>query len=235
MTAIRGVVFDFYGTLVRMVPPLPPSHQAIFNRRGLVEAGERWGDQWSVGPAEGEEHSAHSISERTYLAWERDRLRRRAHDCQVPGDQVEDLVTELDGAMKDIHLALFEDVLDTLAALRAEGALIAVCSNWYWHLDRSIADVGLAELIDVSVSSAQAGARKPHPLIYRTVLDRCGLDPGETLFVGDIWRPDVVGPLAAGMRAVHLWRPDRAVRTAAPPLVPGAVRIAGLRELIPLL
>lgn len=53
------------------------------------------------------------------------------------------------------------------------------------------------------------------------------------LFVGDMWVPDVLGPLTAGMRAVHLWRPDRAVDGVAPPLPEGAARITGLRELIP--
>ncbi|MEU5403290.1 HAD family hydrolase [Streptomyces sp. NPDC005963] len=235
MTAIRGVVFDFYGTLVRMVPPLPPDHRSIFDRRGLVEAGRRWGDQWSVGPGEGEEHRAHSGSEQAYTAWERDRLSARARACGVPGDQLEELVAEIDAAMKDLRLALFDDVLGLLTELRSRGVLVAVCSNWYWHLDRSLADVGLTELIDVSVSSARAGARKPHPLIYRTVLDRCGLAPEETVFVGDVWRPDVEGPLAEGMRAVHLWRADRAVDGQAPPLVAGAARIAELTELTALL
>ncbi|MFD9715731.1 HAD family hydrolase [Streptomyces sp. NPDC059076] len=235
MTAIRGVVFDFYGTLVRMIPPLPPDHRSIFARRGLVEAGRRWGDQWSVGPGEGEEHRAHSASERAYTAWERDRLRSRARACGVPADQLEELVAEVDRAMKDLHLALFDDVPGALAELRDRGVRMAVCSNWYWHLDRSLADVGLSDVIDVSVSSAWAGARKPHPLIYRAVLDRLGLTPEETVFVGDVWRPDVEGPLAAGMRAVHLWRADRAVDGQAPPLVPGAARISGLAELSDLL
>ncbi|MEV0374405.1 HAD hydrolase-like protein [Streptomyces sp. NPDC050636] len=91
---------------------------------------------------------------------------------------------------------------------------------------------GLAEM---AVSSARAGARKPRPLPYRAVLDWCGLRADEVVFVGDVWAPDVVGPPAAGMRAVHLWRPDRAVTGVAPPLPPGAARIAGLRELMGLL
>ncbi|MGW0536823.1 HAD family hydrolase [Streptomyces sp. NPDC003032] len=228
---IRAVIFDFYGTLVRMVPPLPPSHRAIFARRGLREQGERWGDQWAVGPREGEEHMAHSVSEEAYTAWERERLRRRARACGVPERELAGLVAELDRAMKDIRLALFDDVPDVLAQLRGRGLLVAVCSNWFWDLDRCLDEVGLAGLVDVAVSSARAGARKPHPLAYRAVLDRCGLRPEQALFVGDVWGPDVEGPLAAGMRAVHLWRPDRAVEGVAPPLPPGAARITGLRHL----
>ncbi|MFF8375397.1 HAD family hydrolase [Streptomyces sp. NPDC015661] len=228
---IRAVVFDFYGTLVRMVEPLPPDHRGVFARRGLAAQGELWGDQWSVGPGEGEEHTAHSADETAYVTWERERLRRRARACGVPEEALDGLVEELDRAMKAVRLALFADVRESLAALRRCGLLVGVCSNWYWDLEDRVAEVGLGETVDLVVGSARTGARKPHPLIYRAVLEGCALPAERVLFVGDMWVPDVLGPLAAGMRAVHLWRPDRAVDGIAPPLPEGAVRIAGLREL----
>ncbi|WP_438484025.1 HAD family hydrolase [Streptomyces sp. S186] len=229
--AVRGVILDFYGTLVRLVDPLPPSHRSLFLRRGLAGAADKWGDQWAVGPRDGEEHAAHSVSERAYHAWELDRLRRRALACGVPEPAAGPLAADLDRAMKNLRLALFDDVPAALAALRARGLTVAVCSNWFWDLDRAVEDAGLAGLVDVAVSSARAGARKPHPLIYRTVLSECGLRPEQALFVGDMWETDVAGPLAYGMRAVHLWRPDRAVAGAAPPLPDGAARIASLAAL----
>ncbi|MGW1843040.1 HAD family hydrolase [Streptomyces sp. NPDC001966] len=229
---VGAVVFDFYGTLVRMVEPLPPDHRGIFARRGLAAQGELWGDQWSVGPGEGEEHVAHSVSGATYTAWERDRLRRRARGCGVPEGELDGLVAELDQAMKAVRLELFADVPAVLAALRERGLLVGVCSNWFWNLEECVEAVGLGGAVDVVVGSARAGARKPHPLIYRALVERCALPAGRVLFVGDMWVPDVLGPLAAGMRAVHLWRPDRAVEGVAPPLPRGAARILGLRELL---
>ncbi|MFI2214242.1 hypothetical protein ACH47A_31645, partial [Streptomyces sp. NPDC020141] len=107
---VKAVIFDFYGTLVRMVPPLPPRHDTFFLRRGLPEAAARWGDQWSAGPRDGEEHLAHSADEETYTAWERERLRLRALDCGVPGDQAEELAAELDRAIKRLRVELFPDV-----------------------------------------------------------------------------------------------------------------------------
>ncbi|MER8041658.1 HAD family hydrolase [Streptomyces sp. NPDC094032] len=229
---VRAVVFDFYGTLVRMVEPLPPDHRAIFARRGLAAQGARWGDQWAVGPGEGEEHTAHSVSETAYTRWERGRLTGRARACGVPEGALEELVGEIDQAMKAVHLELFGDARAVLGGLRSRGLLVGVCSNWFWNLEECVAGVGLGADVDVVVGSARTGARKPHPLIYRVLLDRCGLHPSQVLFVGDMWEPDVRGPLAAGMRAAHLCRPDPAVRGPEPPLPAGAARIRGLAELL---
>ncbi|MEU9604343.1 HAD family hydrolase [Streptomyces sp. NPDC048057] len=233
--AVAAVVFDFYGTLVRMVPPLPPTHESVFRARGLDGPAARWGDQWSVGPGDGEEHRTHSTTQETYVAWERDRLRRRALDCGVPADQAADLAVELDRATKSLTLEAFGDVRAALVAVRERGLTVAICSNWYWDLDRAVERTGLADLVDVVVTSARAGARKPHPLVYDAVLDACGVAPERALFVGDMWAADVLGPLSRGMRAVHLHRPDPAVRGTAPPLPDGAVRITDLSALTDLL
>ncbi|NGO69945.1 HAD family hydrolase [Streptomyces boncukensis] len=227
---VRGVIFDFYGTLVRMVPPWPPSHRSVLLRRGLAGAAGQWGDQWAVGPADGEEHTAHSGSEEAYHAWELARLRRRALACGVPEGEADGLAAELDRATKGFHLELYDDAAGTLSALRERGLTVGVCSNWFWHLDRAVAEVGLAGLVDAAVTSARAGARKPHPRVYRAALDACGLRPEQALFVGDMWEADVLGPLAAGMRAVHLCRAERAVRGATPALPAGAVRVGTLRD-----
>ena len=128
-----------------------------------------------------------------------------------------------------------------LAELRRRGLVLAVCSNWDWDLERAVASVGLDGLLDLVVTSAQAGARKPHPRIFDHTLDRCGLAPAETLFVGDTWGPDVEGPLAAGMRPVHLFRDDQAERARevgaeplTPPLPDGVVRATDLRAVLDL-
>ena len=93
-----------------------------------------------------------------------------------------------------------------LRELRDRGLTLAICSNWDWDLEPAVAETGLDGWFDTLVSSAWAGARKPHPRIYRYLLDQTGLDPAEILFVGDTWGPDVVGPLAAGMTPAYLER-----------------------------
>jgi HAD superfamily hydrolase (TIGR01509 family) len=95
---------------------------------------------------------------------------------------------------------------EVLAEARARGLTLAICSNWDWDLEPAITETGLEGWFDTLVSSAWAGARKPHPRIYRNLLERAGLAADDVLFVGDTWGPDVEGPWAAGMRPVYLER-----------------------------
>jgi putative hydrolase of the HAD superfamily len=50
--------------------------------------------------------------------------------------------------------------------------------------------------------SADVGARKPDPEIFRAALDRLGVPAADVWFVGDSWERDVRGAAAAGMRPI---------------------------------
>ena len=97
-------------------------------------------------------------------------------------------------------------VVELLTELRDRGVTIAVCSNWSWDLTDDLACCGLGTLIDVTVTSARAGSRKPHKAIYARVLEETGVAAADALFVGDSLSADVEGPLRAGIPAVHLLR-----------------------------
>ena len=207
------------------------THEQVFARHGQRFDGTAWG--WNfVGEAnDGDEHVEHSASRQAYTAWERARLRRRARACGVGDDDVDALVADLHQASKTYTLKAYDEVPDVLADLRRRGLVLAICSNWDWDIDRAVAGAGLAGLVDVVVTSAQAGARKPHPRIFDDTLRRCGdLDPAHALFVGDTFGPDVEGPVAYGMRALHVWRDD--VEGSPPGLPPGATRSPDLRAVV---
>jgi putative hydrolase of the HAD superfamily len=101
----------------------------------------------------------------------------------------------------------YDEVAGVLDELRAAGVPIVVCSNWDWDLREAVEAAGLTDRVDVMVSSAWAGARKPHPRIFRRTLEAARITEGSGLvFVGDTWGPDVEGPLAMGMRPLYLRR-----------------------------
>jgi putative hydrolase of the HAD superfamily len=86
-------------------------------------------------------------------------------------------------------------VVDTIARLRALGLPLAVVSNW----DETLPERLEAFDVDVVVSSAEAGASKPDPAVFRLALERLGVRPERALHVGDS-PADQEGARAAGMR-----------------------------------
>ncbi len=67
--------------------------------------------------------------------------------------------------------------------------------------------LGLGELFDVVVSSAEEGIAKPERAIYRVTAERLALDPSACVFVDDS-EPNVTAADETGMRGV-LFRVDR--------------------------
>lgn len=242
---IRAVLFDFYGTLARATSWGAP-YEEVLGAHGLTlseDARLRWRQE----VFDGQDHRQHSASRRHYEAWETDRLRRLAVACggpDTPGAATADtdaIVADLFHASRDFVMEAYPEVPAVLAAVRASGRTAAVCSNWGWDLDRALDQAGLAPLVDLAVTSAQAGTRKPHPQIFHHTLYQCGVPPTEALFVGDTWGPDVEGPLAVGMRAVHVRRgptdgPRGDDSSEAPEDLPaGALRIGDLTAVVDLL
>ena len=120
----------------------------------------------------------------------------------------------------------YDEVPEVLAAVRARGLPIVVCSNWDWDLREAVAESGLTDAVDALVSSAWVGARKPHPRIYAAALTEAGgVPPDDVLFVCDTWGPDVVGPLEVGFRPLYLRRSGHWPDATAPP-TPDGVAVA---------
>jgi putative hydrolase of the HAD superfamily len=96
-----------------------------------------------------------------------------------------------------------------LDSLRGRGLRTGLVSNAFdpgWLLHRDLERMGLAERLDVAVFSSEVGKRKPHPTIFQAALERLGVDPARTLFVGDRRYEDVRGAKELGMTTVQaLW------------------------------
>jgi putative hydrolase of the HAD superfamily len=95
-------------------------------------------------------------------------------------------------------------LITCLRKLKAAGFAIAVCSNWGWDLEADLEAAGLTGDIDIFITSAQAGCRKPHPRIYRSTLELAEVSAAAAVFVGDSLRTDVLGPQRVGIRSVLL-------------------------------
>lgn len=226
-----AVLFDFYGTLAAAFEAGTAWEDVIAARGYHLDAEIR--RLYSADALDGLDHSEHSHSREAYTAWERARLRDMVLACGVGPDDADALVDDLQDVWTTWKVQPYAETRDVLAKVRASGATVVICSNWDWDLDVVVEEAGLTDLVDAMVTSARAGARKPHPRIFEEALAVGGVGPGEALMVGDTWAADVEGALRVGIPAVHVHRPDD--DRPAPPLVPGVTRLPDLRGIPDLL
>ena len=219
------MIFDFYGTLAHFADTTVSNYETVFVAHGYRP--ERTLLDSYFARYDGIDHSEHSVSEEAYEAWVRARLLDLTGACGVPDGDVEGLIDAL-RASDQGPMVPYPEAAATLSSLREEGLAIGVCSNWGWELDGFLDQVGLLALVDAGVTSARAGARKPHPVIYGASVAALGVDPTDVVFVGDSWEPDVRGPRGIGMTAVHVWREEERGGLCPPLLEAGDHRVADL-------
>ena len=63
-------------------------------------------------------------------------------------------------------------------------------------------ELGFKNRFEFVMSSGDYGVRKPHPLIFQTAARRLQLETEAVWYVGDSYKHDVEGALAAGMTPV---------------------------------
>ncbi len=202
-----GVVFDYYGTLAEHDGG-GVSVAAVLRELGYELPPELARRYWQDG-LDGTEHDEHSRSRDHYVAWQRSRLVELLSDCGLPARLHDEVVARLRAPGANGRMVAYDDAPEVLRRLREAGLRTAICSNWDWDLHESLEQAQLTGLVDVVVSSAWVGARKPHTRIYRHTLERLGVDAARTLFVGDTWSCDVAGPRALGMAVAYVRRPHR--------------------------
>ncbi|MGD2126640.1 MAG: HAD family hydrolase, partial [Desulfobacteraceae bacterium] len=62
--------------------------------------------------------------------------------------------------------------------------------------------VGLTPFFDVVLISGALGYRKPHPLVFRKLIEELGVPKNQILYVGDDLEPDIMGARQAGLQPV---------------------------------
>lgn len=79
----------------------------------------------------------------------------------------------------------YADTRGTLQRLHAAGVAIGIVSNTGWNIRQGYQHAGLAQLIGVFVLSHEHGRAKPDPALIRHACDQLGVQPAETLMVGN--------------------------------------------------
>jgi len=97
-----------------------------------------------------------------------------------------------------------DDVIPTLTGLRDAGFKLGLVSNRNDPLDEIVESLGLTNMFDLMLAAGEVGWYKPDPRLLLFAAERLGVEPGDTLYLGDNYHADVLGASAAGMTPVLL-------------------------------
>jgi HAD superfamily hydrolase (TIGR01549 family) len=203
---VRAVLFDVDFTIARPGPELgPEGYQRLGERFGLELDPSRY-KQARERAVEGiRRHPELEHDEEIWVAFTERIIRGMggeadsAHECAVAMTEAWEHAE---------HFELYEDALPVLEELRVQGLKLGLVSNTGRNLDEFVAHHRLD--VDAAIGSGAFGRTKPHPTIFRAVLERLAIEPAEAAMVGDSPEDDVDGARAAGIEAAFLLdRDDR--------------------------
>jgi len=106
----------------------------------------------------------------------------------------------------------FPEQLEVIRKLKSMGIKNAIVTNITPELlelqKKKVATLGIADLFDVIIYSAELGIHKPDRGIFDHAAQQLGIPNDACVFVGDDPTTDIAGALSAGMEAVWLdnWR-----------------------------
>ncbi|MFI6684879.1 HAD family hydrolase [Streptomyces sp. NPDC050485] len=207
---IKGVLFDFSGTLFRIEPvgdwlsavldtsgiTLPDTELARYAME-LEAAGALPG---GANPLRLPEHLAELWAVRDRSAeLHRETYTGLARQVELPDPRLYDLL--YDRHMSPAAWHPYPDTKAVLAGLRERGIGIGVVSNIGWDLRPVFRAHGLDAFVDAYLLSFEHAVQKPNERLFRMACEALGLDPREVLMVGDDRRAD--GGAAALGCAVH--------------------------------
>lgn len=169
-TALRGIVCDLGGVLIRIDPTRVIARLAALSGLSPEEVAARYPD------VRYEAFERDECTEADHCAHLRERLGLAADDDEA-----------VSAAFNDLFLGVDHEVLAVLDELRGRGIHVVALSNtnrthhavWSTMFAREL------EVFDRVHCSFELGARKPEPRAYSAVLETHGLAAGEVLFVDD--------------------------------------------------
>jgi HAD superfamily hydrolase (TIGR01549 family) len=206
VTDLRAVLFDVDFTIARPGPELgPEGYRRLGARFGLELDPARYRDAREKAVEGIKRHPELEHDEEIWVAFTERIIRGMGGDA----DSAYECAVEMTRAWEHAeHFELFDDALPVLGELRAQGLKLGLVSNTGRNLDEFVSHHRLE--VDAALGSGAFGRTKPHPTIFRAVLERLEVAPSAAAMVGDSPEDDVEGARAAGIeRAFLLDREDR--------------------------
>ena len=211
---IKAIFFDWFNTLAHYQPPREELESQALKELGFavspkaLNPGVYLGDKYLY-----EENARIPIRQRSRE--EQNKLYTRFHriilkDVGITADDY--IVSKLLFRMLELNnkmtFVLFDDVSTTLKTLKEKNLKLGLLTNLQTEVDSMCRNLGIADYLDFSVTSAEVGADKPQPPIFLKALELARVQAGEAIHVGDQYQNDVLGARGVGISPILLDRAD---------------------------
>jgi putative hydrolase of the HAD superfamily len=229
---VKAVFFDWFNTLAHYEPPREElESQALKEvginlspedvRRGLMVADRYYFEENAISPVR--ERSPEEQA-KVYIRYQKTVLAEAG--VGAPDDLLLKIMTRLRELSRNMTFVIFDDVLPIMKTLKDKNITLGLLTNLNREIDPICEQLGVADYLDFTVTSGEAGADKPEPPIFRLALERAGVDAADAVHVGDQYRLDVMGAKRMGIKPILIDRSDTY------PEVTDCPRIHSLNELL---
>lgn len=166
-TKVDAVTIDAYGTLLELCDPTGSLARVLpgFDRDSIERAFRTEVEYYAAHAVEGRD--AESLAE----------LRR---DCARVFNEALGSSLGPEELLDALEFTWVDGARDAIERLRGRGLALAVVSNWDVSLHDRLDHLGIPV-----VTSADVGARKPDPAVFRVALEHLRVPASRTLHVGD--------------------------------------------------
>ncbi|NCO65613.1 MAG: hypothetical protein AUK32_05415 [Candidatus Aquicultor secundus] len=212
----KAVFFDAGNTLLRPFPSVKHVCTEVFSRNGFEIDREALREAIAVGDRYYEERYRQDDtfwrSEEGAAALWIDLYTLVAREVGINGDGRRLAQEIYDEFGFHYRWELFPDALATIMGLKDAGLTIGLVSNWDSRLSDLCAGIGLTRYLDFIMCSATVGRMKPQPEIFEMALARAGVQPHETMHVGDHYYADILGARSVGITPVLIDRSENILK-----------------------
>lgn len=124
------------------------------------------------------------------------------------------IIIEVDTPMdiKTTEFEIIEGIKEVLEILKEKYKLAIVSNTFTWgdkEITEALERYGLVKYFDAIVTSVDAGSRKPSDGIFRKAMKLLGVEPRETVMIGDRIDTDIAGANLLGITSILFRWNDR--------------------------
>jgi putative hydrolase of the HAD superfamily len=229
---IQAIFFDAAGTLMKPNRSVGESYAEFAAKYGVSVTPSDLSERFRVCFGQAPRLAFPGASEETLAALERDwwkQLVAQVFEPWRPFEKFDAFFDELFAYFAEPQAwSLYPEVLDTLAVLKQRGLHSSVISNFDSRLVPILNGLGIGPFFKQIFVSSRVGYAKPDPQIFHAALTHHGLNPEQSLHVGDSEINDLHGANNAGLRGVLVDRRERAGASS------GGERVTSLKSILDL-